>query len=718
MAVSENANPTAGKPAGSAKKVRWIAGTNVAMATLLAVALVAVLQWGGCNFSATADLTTSGINSLSEGTDRLLDSLETEVTLTSTYYEADPEPPDQEKYRKATADLIDLYRMATPGKIVARYINPVQDHQAVRDLFDQFQAIPKYDEQAKPYREFIQAFNEDLATQIADALSGTQQDLASLTGAWSEGNEAQVLAAVKTFLNERRQLLSRVQETVQEAAQQRVPDYAGAISNLRTLYRDVKQVPEALDSFSARMAQAMSGLNADVAAFVKEAGDRFRPLAATLDEKLKVADDLPTLELEREIRQYSAMSNCVFVSTNDDVRMITFNDIWAPQQGAGPASGEEVNLEFRGEEKISSAILQVTQEQKPAVIFVRHGGQPLFFGGFRPNQPPAPYARMKGHLESLNFTVHEWDLASSTTPPAIDPEPSKKVYVVLKPSPTPPPMMQQRQPPPTPFGDEQRQALLDALGEKGRALFIAGWQPGQFGPSPYEYGEYLKESWGIDLLDDVLLIQAYPDGPDFRLGRGFESMRRIVTSEDVVVDGLATRRASFPLVAPLELAESPPEGVACNKLIWCRPRDGLWGVKDIRQRIQEAQTTGKLSPSPADLTGPFVIAASAEKGDAKIVVVSSTLWAMDEIAFANEWLLTARGLAVVNANPSNVTLLANSLHWLTDNTQWMNLGRPIESHVLEIQDGPTLTFMHALISVIWPALALVCGGIVWIVRRR
>ena len=69
-------------------------------------------------------------------------------------------------------------------------------------------------------------------------------------------------------------------------------------------------------------------------------------------------------------------------------------------------------------------------------------------------------------------------------------------------------------------------------------------------------------------------------------------------------------------------------------------------------------------------------------------------------------------------NPGNVTLLINSLHWLNDNTEFMNIGKPVEAAVLEIPSESTVKAVQALTIFVWPMLALVCGGVAWWIRRR
>jgi len=101
-----------------------------------------------------------------------------------------------------------------------------------------------------------------------------------------------------------------------------------------------------------------------------------------------------------------------------------------------------------------------------------------------------------------------------------------------------------------------------------------------------------------------------------------------------------------------------------------------------------------------------------------VVVISSRDFCVDGFAFAREIVQSAEGYRLRARNPGNMTLLVNSLHWLNDNTAIMNLGRPIDTGSLEIAEGGTLSFLRVLAWGIWPALAVICGGAVWLVRRR
>jgi hypothetical protein len=223
----------------------------------------------------------------------------------------------------------------------------------------------------------------------------------------------------------------------------------------------------------------------------------------------------------------------------------------------------------------------------------------------------------------------------------------------------------------------------------------------------------------VDVQDDTLVLQASPIGPnEFRIGNSSVFLSRVTPGENVMVQGLGARRIGLPLVAPLSLVSDPPEDVSVEPLLAVEARDGLWGVKDVREYLRRQQERGYVSPAADALSGPFTVAAAAAKGDARTVVVSSMDFASDEVAFARGLVPTAEGVALVNLNPGNVALFVNALHWLAGNTQWMNLGRPIDTRVIDIAEGPTLKFVKVLSYGIWPALALLSGGIIWMVRRR
>ena len=166
------------------------------------------------------------------------------------------------------------------------------------------------------------------------------------------------------------------------------------------------------------------------------------------------------------------------------------------------------------------------------------------------------------------------------------------------------------------------------------------------------------------------------------------------------------------------MPEPAPEGVDRSVLLTLPAREGTWGVKDITKYQQQSGQREYFTKEAGDLDGPFTLAVAASKGDAKIVVVSSRTFATDAVAFARGLAMTSQGVTIRTLNPGNVTLTVKALHWLNDKVEFMDIGRPIESSVLEIAGPTTVKAVQAFTIFVWPAVALACGGAAWWVRRR
>ncbi len=693
-------------------------GANVAVATLLVVAIVVVLQWGGYRFAGKSDWTQSGVNSLSEGTRSLLGGLDQNVRITSAYFQTDLEAESQAKFRQAVADLIDLYQIENRSKVEIDSFNPLQDHAKREELLERLSELPKFKAESAQHREMLETFHNKLLPEVNELLA-SELELIGGQGQSLGGQGGSIMEQIRSLLQLKQRELSAFGNQIDSALQGDIPRYSSAVSLLSQLYSNLTSAMGNIADAGREVVSRNPNLPPAQAEYLEGARERYQPLIDRLEEQTTKSRGLPRLELEDVVRGLTPDANAIIVQTDREAKVLGFNEVWPPlDPSMGGRSVAFKDRAFGGEQKISSAILQLTSPSKTAVVFVRYGGQPLFVGGFMPGQPPAPYARIKMHLEDLNFEVHEWDLSAGTDPPEMDPAPARIIYVLFKPS-SPPPDPMRRQQQPT-FGPNEREAVIKAIEESGRALFLAGWHAGPFGgmPATYEYGQYLNETWGIEVNTGLLLLQAVPIGPNqFRFGRAPMLVTDPQYGDQALVQRLGVLRAIFPWVCPLELAETPPEGVELQELVRCDRRDGLWGATSVQAYVEQTRNEF-VAKAEGDPVGPFTLAATAAQGDDKLVVVSSREFFADDTAFAVEATLTSRGLRLHSRNPGNLTLLVNSLHWLNDNEEIMNLGRPLDVAMLEIAPGPTLTFLGFLTWGIWPALAIVCGGAVWYVRRR
>lgn len=719
MAVESPSDATVSQSAGTR---RLTVGTNVLAATLLFVGIVGVLQFMAFKAPVRWDLTSEGVNSLSDATEKLLRGLDQNIRITSLYFETDLEEPDQQRYRRAVDSLLSLYESTNRSKIASSHINPLSDHEGFRGLMTRVMDKTTYKEEIDQYQAVLDEYTETVQPQIVSLIQGELTALEGASGSLTGDDGSQVLGPIQQVLSRLNGELQRYSENVQQLLTAEVPEYSAATRTVKNIYRvfgaDLRQI----STFCKQQVDQPATLPTEKT-YLAEASDRMDPVVDAIDEANTKALELPSIlkvdAILREIRVSN--SNSILVETDDEAEVVDFVSVWPPVNQN--SMGQRIDFDsrgFKGEEKLTAAILHATHKERTGVVFARFGGPPLFLGGFMPGRPPAPFARLKQAMEDANFAVNEWDLGTADAPPPFDPVPTRIIYVVLKPNQPQQGPLGQPLSGPT-FADTHRQTLLAAIGDSGRALFVAGWAPGPFGPIPsaYEYDSYLQDQWGISVNTTALLLQAISVEPGkYGFNRGPIFMRDVEYSDHVIVADAHQRPIVLPLCAPLELAETAPEGVELTPLITQPLKDGIWGATDLQGLQARVQRGGLIEKTASEIEGPFTLAAAAEKGEAKVVVISSAGVAADQFAFAQEMFMTSQGLGIRNSNPGNAALILNSLHWLNDNEEFMNLGQPITAAVLAIPGPSTVRWVKALTIFGWPALALCFGGLAWWVRRR
>jgi hypothetical protein len=711
------------------------------LATAALIGIVTFIQYFAYQWTAKWDMTSTGINSLSEASERLLKNLDAPIRLTSLYFRTDPEPEDQQNYRRAIDDLLGLYAATNRTKVTADWVSPPTDYEKFNELVARLQRIPDYQEELQTYKahvdRYFNVFDSKMRQLLRDELERINQ-----MGAGMENSVTQRgIAPVEDLLTRWGRKLDESHGQVEGWTALQNPDYGAAVEEIKTLYSTFTDSLNKIIGHGRAVLRDNPEVQEPQASFLRDVGARFAELLSQLTDESNELKELKPLRIEQVLRELEPDEhqglplgrNAILVETAQEARVVDFGSVWPPvDPNAGGRRLKFKDRAFKGEEKVTSAILRATHKEQTAVLFVRFGGAPLFLGGFIPGQPPAPYATMKQQLEEANFIVEEWDVKTSDTPPDIDPKPTKIIYVVLRP--TPPergPMGQPGQEPP--ISESQKKAVLDAIGPNGRAMFIAGWHPGPFGPIPftYEYDSYLQKTWGLSVVKKnwgpkentsdapALLIQTASTGPGkYAVTRqDWFNMYECEVGDHEIVSG-PQRRLVLPWCAPLEIPANPPEGVTYYPLVIHPKKDGVWGVKEIQAYVEQQQRDGFLRKAEGDLEGPFTLAVAATKGDAKAVVVSARDFATDQVAFAPEFAITSQGFTIRSRNPGNVTLFINSLHWLNDNTEFMNLGKPIDAAVLEIPKNSHVRAVRVLTIGVWPALALVLGGVTWWVRRK
>ena len=147
----------------SAAGRRLLVGTNVAAGIVLVAGIVVVVQAIAFQAAPRWDMTSSRVNSLSEGTENLLRGLDSNIRLTSLYFESDLDEEDQQRYRTAAKNLIDLYESSRRTKITTDWINPLnkKDTKKLQSLKARLLEKTKFKKEIEPYRARIEAYQSE-----------------------------------------------------------------------------------------------------------------------------------------------------------------------------------------------------------------------------------------------------------------------------------------------------------------------------------------------------------------------------------------------------------------------------------------------------------------------------------------------------------------------------------------------------------------------------
>lgn len=737
MAVATQAQAT------SAGRRRLLYGANTALNAVLAVVVAVLAVWAADRFNKQADWTTSGRNSLSPRTIKLLGNLEQPITITGLYAVISEYQQFAEKRRDMVADLLDLYEAAGGGQITAQLVDPLKEQAQLQALLARLKEKKGFADESKPHQAALEPVPQ-LIADLQKTASADFEQMQQLAKASDALNRNQNFVIVARNLQTAADTAETLQKNLEQLLKGDLPRYGQAVEVVREAAPQLQAILTDSSKWLSTNGAQIAGLSADAQQFFASAEQRYQPLLDQLAAFLASSQDLKRVKLEELYdmlsRAYTAPP--IVVETDDSAEVLSFEDVWPMRTDQAPPSAEVDPREFRGEQAISSAILRLTQNERTAVIFVHFGGpSPVRpdFSNFNPMMqqlPRAPYGSLVEALEKENFIVEAWNVADQMAPPEV-PDAKRRVYVVL--TPQPPQQPNPMQPPTTPgISGPQKQAVLEAVDASGMAMFWAQWQPpaGPMAPTtPYAWGEYLARTWNIDVRDDqvTLMFAASPQDPNLWVLAGRQDPF-IVTDEALtytdhpVAEALrglpiGLRMAAPVLVAP---AASQPTSQAAGRrvepLLVVTRSESTWAIADVQTVAQElrAQQGTKLHPE-TDRPSPFPVAVAGEQdGGKRVVVVGSEDFATDDVADASGLTIAGGALRAYRLFPGNIELVVNAVHWLTGNADRIAVG-PRSSEIPrldQLKDQETTNWIRVFLVAIWPAVALAAGGVVWLVRRR
>jgi ABC-type uncharacterized transport system involved in gliding motility auxiliary subunit len=392
----------------------------------------------------------------------------------------------------------------------------------------------------------------------------------------------------------------------------------------------------------------------------------------------------PTRNLVRAkqlVDEFGVKSSTVVFRSGERKKYVSGEQLAEMDYSRARMGGEPTIKGFKGEQEFTSAILAVTQQKTPKVVFTTGHGERRF------DVPRARdgFSEAVETLKNDNCTVEEWaSLGAADVPAGTD------LVVVAGPR--------------TAFTEPERAALKRYLDAGGRALLMLDVELTPGSPTLSDFGlNPLLAGVGLTLDADVVLDpkNALPlMGPETVFAKSFRPhpVTRLLTGSAVV----------FPLARSVSVASAAVPGWTASPLVETSA-DG-WGETDIR----ELQKTGRPSKDEKDVKGPVCLVAAAESaappaGDraeakrrARVVVFGDSDWASNG------------GIA----NAANRLLLSVAANWALEREALVAISPKNADQVAVTLSRRDVGLVAFVVLLLLPVAAVAMGLAIWVRRRR
>ncbi len=670
-------------------------GLNVTVAAVAAAALAVLINWIGYRQFVRFDFTATRQYSLSPQTLKVLEALEGQYRIATLFSRGGP-------YVEQARDLVDEYDRYAP-RLTAQHIDPGRELGRMEDFFNLLRE--RYQEQLGTLGQVVK--------DGRDALSRTGQSTSMLLGPLRSLLQSPDLTdnELKSFLQSVAQAFGRfgtdfdaVDKQVDQMINHPLPRYTQAKSTLENLLVELHEKVFSLAIDRLTTAVEADAMPTPVEERLLEITDRLKTIDQEIDTAVLALNNAPVVEdYDKLISQLDHPEAVVLIGPVQ-IQVISLSEMFRQPDPNQVQPGQQPQLRFQGEEKITGSLVSMNLKHRPMVVFVS-SGQNQALG------PRGQFEQVAARLRNVNFHVQQWSPVAQPgpmgqpMPPAARPEPEpgqKAVWIVL-PSQAPNPMN-----PAAAGGNQQVADLLSQRLEAGdTALVMISISPmARFGTTD-PIAQTLA-SWGITPQTDRLVLRQIVL-PDHRTRASSQLDVRQWPEKLPITAALAGMPGVFVQASPLVLGSGDGQNVRVWPLVQVSG-DDLWTQRDL-----ESNPNPKLDPATSG--GPFVIAAAAQRDDKRLVVVGDPVWATDQITGMGPQGLPAEIFGA--AFPANAELFVNSVYWLAGLDQLI-AASPRTQDIRRV--GP---MTHtALVTLRWalllgmPAAAGVAGVGVWSVRRR
>ena len=324
-------------------------------------------------------------------------------------------------------------------------------------------------------------------------------------------------------------------------------------------------------------------------------------------------------------------------------------------------------LEFISEEEITAGLIRLMNPGNQVIYFLIGHGEPS------PEESgDRSYSTLKRELEDRNYTVKTLNLLAANAVP----EDATMIVVAGPLQPVTAPEM----------------GLLSKYVDGGGNLIVME-EPlplTEFGGTPDPLAEYLAQSWGIDLGEDIV-VDLTSNQPFLAVGSEY--------ADHPITQNMRGLFTLFPTTRSVVTQNVINTGVSQVELIKTSPQS--WAETDLG-----AINSGNLNADEGvDIIGPVPIVAAAENFNS-----GSRLVAFGDAEYATDGYITAYG---------NKDVILNSVDWIAGQDDLVNLTpKQTTQRVLLPPKENTLDLIFLFSVVIIPGLVIVIGFGVWLMRRK
>ncbi len=702
---------------------RWATyGLNTAVLIIAVLAIVLFVNWISYRHFIRFDQTATRRYSLSPQSRKVISQLEqqdTSVQIVSLFAYGTELGDLLVEQLDQVSQLLTEFERRSGGRVAVRQINPVFDAGEYEAFADE--VLSRYEQELERWQQAIGEARTTLATVQSFATEQAQQfelnrpRFADLAPADQQllANVGQLLGNLDTTLalDQYRSELTRVLEAP-------LPNYARARQLLSDPMRQLRDqlLNPAVERFEQLLSRDQTAQA--LADFLRSRVEAIKPMVQRIDTALEQLEALEEGEYAT-VRRNVQTTHSLVAMGNDRVAVLTLDQIFPQSTGAQPGQQQPVQR-FRGEEAITGAIVRLMTEHMPKVVFVNTMPQSVL-------SPGGEYSmsQVAGVLEAMNFEVVEWNAAGRQSQfgmmppePAPEAEPGQTmVFIVLPILPSGNPQM-----PTNPAAATVAEALTDhlAAGQPALALIMPSPMAG-FGP-PDPVVELVSE-YGItpDTSSLVFRTETLPNGQT-------EAMPYLEITqwpdEHPISEALAGQVAMLIQAMPLELADdqadsSEADAEADQSESGPVPTTYTLASTPGQTWAETGWANRQAQPEkdPDEATGPFVVAAAAEKGDTRIVVFGDILIPTDMLTQPR---MTTDGRQIQFVRyAGNTELFVNSVYWLSGMDSLIATGartQDIPRYDLITQAAQIGVGITLIIGV--PVACLLIGVVVWVVRRK